>query len=113
MGEGIDLHQPLGTHIPGDYVYIENFDFTHEMHIHQVLAVFTNQESPDARIILTGEPEQVQETSRGEDGQITFYSNVLLNAEIPVGIPPVIRTRLPYAALASRILSSSKSVGVL
>ena len=58
------------------------------MHIHQVLAVFTNQESPDAKIILTGEPERVKETSRGEAGQITFYSNVLLNAEIPVDAVP-------------------------
>lgn len=30
-----------------------------------------------------------------------------------IGIPPVLRTRLPYAALASRILSSSKFAGVL
>ena len=39
----------------------------------------------------------------------------LTSATIAVitGIPPVLRTRLPYAALASRILSSSKFAGLL
>jgi hypothetical protein len=43
----------------------------------------------------------------------TYLTKNLIFDCVDTGVPPVIRTCLPYAALASRILPSSKSAGLL
>ena len=67
----------IRTYYPGATVYIEKFNFYHEMCVEMVKAVFQNQDHPGEEIELSGVPVRHQDMiSYEKSGRPIFYSSV-------------------------------------
>lgn len=95
MTEMPDLGGPLGTHLPGDTVYISPFFFTHEMNVEEIAAVFVHQDPPEdlpegqsvPEITLYGK-QRKEHPDQFEEGGIIKNSSTHLVATIPGDAAP-------------------------
>ena len=80
MAEGPpELHQRLKANLPGDEVYIDEFNITHEMNIREVYADFIHQDQADQAIRLSGIPRKIPNLpDQEEEGRIIMHSSVCL-----------------------------------
>lgn len=80
-----EAERPTGF-IPGDEVEL-SFEFSHNMRVDQVAAVFARQEQSGPYIILSGVPETLYQV-RGGPNVVDFRSTVTLYAEIEADDDP-------------------------
>jgi hypothetical protein len=85
MAEGPpELHQRLKANLPGDEVYIDEFNIIHGMNIQEVYADFIHQDQADQAIRLSGIPRKIPNLpDQEEEGRIIIHSSVCLQATIP------------------------------
>ena len=85
MAEGPpELHQRLKANLPGDEVYIDEFNIIHEMNIQEVYADFIHQDQADQAIRLSGITRKIPNLpDQEEEGRIIIHSSVCLQATIP------------------------------